>query len=92
MALTLMLAECISPHLLRAFVYVFRGVNARERRGKKDTGQTAASAEYRNARCMHQRRLSDTCLFYLASENVNKCAQQMRANAIAKHEGQRCWH
>ena len=52
-----------SAHGLAArLVYVFRGVSEGERRSKKDTGQTASSAEYRNARCMQQRRLSDMCL------------------------------
>ena len=31
--------------LAARFVYVFRDVSERERRGRKDTGQTAASAE-----------------------------------------------
>ena len=99
-ALALMLADCVSPHLLHAFVYVFRGRElGRERRGRKDTDQTAASAECGarkldfEMRAVCSRGGCLTCLFCVASLSiVNKCAQQMRANALGKHEGQRRWH
>ena len=77
----------------------------RERRGRKGTGQTAASAACSahfeiHLTCAALNR--GCCLPYvfsasplsliLACQNVNKCAQQMRVSAIGKHEGQRHWH
>ena len=100
--LALMLEDCVSPHLLCAFVYVFRGESERET--EKTQVKTAASAAcsrlQQNSAYVHRiqpRRLSGPSFLSrlsltLASENVNICAQQMRANAIGKHEGQRHWH
>ena len=77
--------------LAARFVYVFRGMSEREMRGRKNTGQTTASAERvarklnQDARCMQQRRLSVLWFFCLAFENVNKCSRDMKANAIGKY-------
>ena len=75
----------------------------RERRAKKDTGQTAASAachthfEIQLTCAAFSRGGCLACVFSAsplshthASENVNKCAQQMRANAMGIHAPYAC--
>ena len=83
--------------LAARLVYVFRGVSERERRGRKDTGQTVASVACGVLKLNFEKGDACSrgscliCLLCLVSENVNKHAQQIRANAIGKLEGQRHW-
>ena len=87
----LKLSDCVSLYLLREFVYVFR----REAEKTQVSRLCCMQRAFRNSayvRRIQPRRLTDLCLFCLASENVSKFAQQIQANAIGKHEGQRHSH